>query len=126
MMETSEIDELKARIAYLEATLKFRSTMAAPPVLPDPPSERIDALVSQFNGAIKYVSMLKDHPDWSDDECIAFARKGHEQAIAQLKEAMRRDKAGEGHWHNQVPVWNDRIPYCRNQPTLAMIEEAMK
>lgn len=88
--------------------------------------DRIKALVAKFNGAIKYGQLLKDHADWSDDECIAFAQLWHERAIAQLKNAMARDRAGEGHWHNQAPMWNDRIPYCRNQPTLAMIEEAMK
>lgn len=87
--------------------------------------DRIKALVAKFNGAIKYEPILKDHPEWSDDECLAFAREGHAKAVAQLREAMRRDKVGEGHWHNQVPVWNDRIPYCRNLPTLAMIEEAL-
>lgn len=88
--------------------------------------DRIKMLIEQFDGAIKYAPLLTDHPDWSDEQCLAFAREGHAKAIAQLKNAMVRDKAGEGHWHNQVPVWNDRIPYCRNQPTLAMLEEAMK
>lgn len=88
--------------------------------------DRIKTLVAKFNGAIKYGQLLKDRPDWSDDECIAFAQLWHERAIAQLKNAMARDKAGEGHWHNQLPVWNDRIPYCRNLPTLAMLEEAAK
>lgn len=88
--------------------------------------DRIKALVAKFNGAIKYGQLLKDHPDWTDDECVAFAREGHAKAIAQLKNAMARDKAGEGNWHNQVPCWNDRIPYCRNLPTAPMLEEALK
>lgn len=88
--------------------------------------DRIKSLVDRFSGAIKYSPMLKDHPEWSDEECLTFARKWHAVAIAQLKEAMRRDKAGEGHWHNQVPGWNNKIPYCRNLPTLAMFEEAAK
>jgi len=91
--------------------------------------DRIAGLVAKFNGAIKYAPMLTDHPDWSDDECLAFARKWHPVAIAQLKAAMDRDAAGNGHWHNPPKgerAWNDRIPYCRNQPTGPMLREAMK
>lgn len=75
-------------------------------------SDRIDGLVKKFNGAIKYAPMLKDHPDWSDAECIAFARKWHAVAIERLRN-------GNG----DLP-WNDRIPYCRNLPTDAMLKEA--
>lgn len=89
-------------------------------------TDRINALVSRFNGAIKYTPMVKDHPDWTDDECVSFAEKWHKVAISQLKDALRRDRAGEGHWHNQTPCWNNRIPYCRNLPTTAMFEEAAK
>lgn len=63
-------------------------------------SERINRLVAQFNGAIKYTPMLADHPDWTDEACIAFARKW--DAIAR-----ERHQAGD-------PQWNNGIPYCRN------------
>lgn len=65
--------------------------------------ERIQRLVAQFDGAIKYTPMLADHPEWTDEQCLAFARKWHAVAIARLD-------AGELHW-------NDNIPYCRNDPT---------
>lgn len=89
--------------------------------------DRIKSLVAKFNGAIKYTPMLKDHPEWSDDECLAFAQLWHERAIAQLKEALKRDYSGGGNWHNPpagMKMWNDRIPYCRNLPTATMLEEA--
>lgn len=63
-------------------------------------SERIDKLVAEFNGLIKYAPMLKDHPDWTDAQCIEFAKKWH--AVAEERHAK-----GD-------PKWNDRIPYCRN------------
>lgn len=87
-----------------------------------------DVLVPTFNGAIKYAPMLQDHPDWTDDQCLEFARKWHEVAILQLRKAFEYDRAGEGNWHNPPlgwKAWNDRIPYCRNLPTLKMIEEAL-
>lgn len=87
---------------------------------------RIQSLIADFNGAIKYRPMLTDHLDWSNQEALDFAHKWHLVAIAQLKEAFRRDRAGEGNWHNQVPCWNNKIPYCRNLPTLSMVEEAMQ
>lgn len=65
--------------------------------------ERITRLVAQFNGAIKYSPMLKDHPDWTDEQCIAFARKHHAVAVERLK---RGD-----------PRWNAGISYARNDPT---------
>lgn len=65
--------------------------------------ERIKRLVAQFDGAIKYAPMLKDHPDWTDEQCLELARKGHELAVERLK-------AGD-------PLWNRSIPYCRNDPT---------
>jgi hypothetical protein len=64
--------------------------------------DRIERLVAVFNGLIKYTPMVKDHPDWSDDECLAFARKWH--AVA--KERLKRGD----------PRWNDQVPYCRNIP----------
>ena len=78
---------------------------------------RIAKLMAEFNGAIKYAPMLKDHPGWTDEECLAFAREHHATAIEQLRERgadMERDG----------PKWNGRIPYCRNIPTAAMLKEA--
>ena len=63
--------------------------------------ERVDQLVSQFNGAIKYLPLLTDHPEMSDDEVLAFARKWH--AVA------------EARYRNGDANWNNGIPYCRNQ-----------
>lgn len=63
-------------------------------------SARIDGLVAQFDGLIKYTPMLQDHPEWTDEECVAFARKEHARAVEQ---------------HAQNPArWNDGVPYCRN------------
>ncbi len=87
--------------------------------------ERIDSLILQKDGAIKYNSMLTSNPNWTDEQCLKCAEEGHAKAIAQLKQAFERDRNGGGHWHNQTPCWNDRIPYCRNLPTLAMLEEAL-
>lgn len=78
---------------------------------------RTERLMARFNGAIKYMPMLRDHGEhvvdksqrWSDDECIAFAQKWHAVAIEQLRN-------GGG--------WNNGIPYCRNIPTPAMLKEA--
>lgn len=67
-----------------------------------PDQERVARLVGQFNGLIKYVPMLMDHPDWSDDQCLTFAREWHALAKARLAKGD--------------PAWNDRIPYCRNIP----------
>jgi hypothetical protein len=63
-------------------------------------NERIDWLVAEFNGAIKYAPMLQDHPDWTDVECLAFARKWHSVA--------------EERYRKGNPAWNNGIPYCRN------------
>lgn len=63
-------------------------------------SERIDRLVAAFNGAIKYTPMLADHPEWTDEQCIAFARE--HDAIARARYA-----AGD-------PKWGDGVPYVRN------------
>lgn len=91
--------------------------------------DRINKLVAEFNGAIKYTPMLKDHPDWTDAECLAFAKKWHQVAIEQLRAALQRDAEGGGNWHNPPlgqKVWNDRIPYCRNLPIASMIDEALR
>lgn len=64
--------------------------------------ERVDRLVAQFDGAIKYLPLLTDHPELADEECLAFARKWYAVAVERLK---RGD-----------PKWNNGIPYCRNDP----------
>lgn len=74
--------------------------------------ERVARLVAIFNGAIKYTPMLTDHPHWSDEECVAFARAGHARAIEGLRA------------HGVEGAWNDAVPYCRNIPTEAMLKEA--
>jgi hypothetical protein len=61
---------------------------------------RIDALVDAFNGQIKYLPMVLDHPDWTDGECVAFAKKW--DAVAREKYKADPDK------------WNNGIPYARN------------
>lgn len=66
-----------------------------------PDMSRIERLVAQFNGQIKYVPMLMDHPDWTDDQCIEFAKKWDAVAVERY------------HAGGDLP-WNDRIPYCRN------------
>lgn len=99
-----------------------------PPVAPTEDS-RVAKLVSQFDGAIKYEPMIKDHQDWSDDQCLELARRWHAVAIVQLREAMQndRDRAVIGsHWHDPPEgnnSWNHGIPYCRNLPTTAMFDE---
>lgn len=62
--------------------------------------DRINRLVSQFNGMIKYFPMIQDHPDWTDDQCIEFAKKWHAVAI----EKYNKNSVG----------WNSGVPYCRN------------
>lgn len=62
--------------------------------------KRIAALVARFDGLIKYRPMLQDHPEWSDDECVAFAQEQHAQAVRQRAPDPAR--------------WNDGVPYCRN------------
>ena len=63
--------------------------------------QRVARLVATFNGAIKYLPMLTDHPEMSDEEALAFARHWH--AIAK-----ERYRSGD-------EKWNNGIPYCRNQ-----------
>ncbi len=63
-------------------------------------SDRIDRLAFEFNGQIKYAPMLADHPDWTDEQCLAFARQW--DAVAR-----QRYLGGD-------PLWNNGIPYCRN------------
>jgi hypothetical protein len=63
-------------------------------------AERIARLVAQFDGLIKYAPMLRDHPDWTDEQCVAFAREQHARAVRQRSE--------------NPAAWNVGIPYCRN------------
>jgi len=86
--------------------------------------ERIQRLVAQFDGAIKYAPMLQDHPDWTDEQCLAFAREWHAKAIAGLKRALQIEANGFEPVERQVPRWNNKVPYCRNVITPAMREEA--
>jgi hypothetical protein len=82
----------------------------------DPIEERAQRLMKIFNGAIKYYPMLQDHGnDWTDEECIEFAKELHKEAIRGLTEADELS-GFEG--------WNHGIPYCRNIPTKEMLEEA--
>ena len=81
-------------------------------------SEHIENLVKEFNGAIKYTPMLKDHPDWTHEQCIQFAKKWHVVAIEGLR---------LGHSVNyKLKPWNEGILYCRNVPTQSMLDEASK
>ena len=66
----------------------------------DAAAARVPALVGVFNGAIKYLPMLLDHPEWTDEQCLDFSRKW--DAVARA-----RHKAGD-------PQWNNGVPYCRN------------
>ena len=91
--------------------------------------ERIQRLVAQFDGAIKYAPMLQDHgvgtkAPWSDEQCLAFAREWHARAIAGLKRALQIEANGFDPVMRQVPRWNNKIPYARNLPTEAMWTEA--
>ncbi|MGH7947904.1 MAG: hypothetical protein ACREQF_01600 [Candidatus Binataceae bacterium] len=62
---------------------------------------RVPALVARFNGQIKYLPILLDHPEWTDDECIAMAQ--HWDKVARDRySGKERDR------------WNAGIPYCRN------------
>jgi hypothetical protein len=70
----------------------------------------LDELVVEFDGAIKYTPMLKDHPEWTKEQCLAFAHKWHAVAV----ERLRKSAVG----------WNDGVPYCRNNPTPKLLAEA--
>lgn len=72
--------------------------------------ERVTPIVKKFNGAIKYIPMIQDDPELTEEECIAFAKKWHAVAIERLR--------------NNVEGWNEGIPYCRNIPTPEMLKEA--
>lgn len=82
---------------------------------------RVPALVAHFGGAIKYLPMLLDHPDWTDEDCVVFARTLHAQAIAQLRERGASMDGGLGGGRQK---WNASIAYCRNAPTATMLKEA--
>lgn len=89
-----------------------------------PDTQRIDRLVAQFNGAIKYAPMLQDHPEWTDEQCLAFAREWHAKAMEGLRRAVRIEQAGWEPVERQHPRWNNKIPYVRNLPTPEMLREA--
>lgn len=73
---------------------------------------RVPLLRAQFDGAIRYSEMLMDNPEWTDEECLAFARKWHAVAQKQFKErGPNRPDEPSG--------WNNGIPYCRNDVTKA-------
>lgn len=61
---------------------------------------RVGRLVARFDGLIKYRPMLQDHPDWTDDQYVAFAAEQHQRAVQQ------RVASPSG--------WNNGVPYCRN------------
>lgn len=65
-----------------------------------PLDQRINDLRKRFDGLIKYVPMLADHPDWSDDRCIEVAKVAHDLAVHRRK--------------INPETWNSGIPYCRN------------
>lgn len=86
----------------------------------------LDELIAEFNGAIKYAPMLQDHPDWTKEQCLVCAREGHAKAITGLRKALQMQAEGWGRWEVQVPRWNNKIAYCRNIPTVVMLDEARK
>ena len=61
---------------------------------------RIDKLVSEFDGLIKYTPMIQDHPKWTDEQCIAFAKEQHEKALTQ--------------YAKDPGSWNYGVAYARN------------
>lgn len=75
---------------------------------------RIDGLVVQFNGAIKYEPMLVDNPKWTDEECLAFAHKWHAVVIDRLRDPQLRNQ------------WNEGVPYCRNDPATLLAEAGVE
>lgn len=100
---------------------------------------RVPSLVAKFDGAIKYLPMVLDHPEWTDEQCLAFAKKHHATAISQLREALKRYPSLWGAPVEDVralnlkyarptdgePIaWNSHIPHCRHIPTAAMLKEA--
>lgn len=54
----------------------------------------IGELIKEFDGNVKYTPMLQDHPDWTKEQCLAFARKW---------DAVARKQGNTNH-----------IPYGRN------------
>lgn len=94
----------------------------------DKAHSRVPALVARFNGAIKYLPMVLDHPEWTDDQCIEFAKKNHAIAIAQLsaKPLTLISVVSSPESSALLSGWNNGVPYCRNIPTNDMIKEANK
>lgn len=66
---------------------------------------RVPALRAIFDGAIRYNEMLIDNPDWTDEQCLDFAREWHAKALEQ--------------WRTNPVAWNEGIPYGRNDVTKA-------
>ena len=87
--------------------------------------ERITTLTAEFDGAIKYGPMLESNTAWTDQQCVDYAREQHSSAIKGLRLAIAAELAGGAHWWDQTPGWNDKIAFCRNMPTAAMLKEAM-
>lgn len=96
-------------------------------------TDRIASLVAQLDGAIKYVDVLADHPEWTDEQVLAFARPLHEKAIGRLREILKHPfyaKLSADQARLAQPLvsspWNEGIAHCRNVPTAKMIEEARR
>lgn len=83
-----------------------------------------DELIAEFDGAIKYEPFTKDilAGCWAKervgrelkDWMLEKAREWHAKAVEQLRKAEPPDYAR----------WNQRVPYCRNIPTAALLKEA--
>lgn len=80
---------------------------------------RVPALRAIFDGAIRYNEMLIDNPDWTDEQCLAFAREWHAVVATRFKEhraSLNQYSVGL----DGAPLgWNEGIPYCRNDITKA-------
>jgi hypothetical protein len=83
----------------------------------DEREERVKRLRAVFDGAIRYFPMLEQHHEWSDDECIAFARRWHAVAVKQHAALVNLPKPEDG--DDPLNAWNHGIPYCRNDATKA-------
>ena len=104
---------------------------------PPAPDEHplLQGLIAEFDGAIKYNVMLKDHgedrkhkgaivsPAWTREQCLQFAKAWHAVAIERLRTSTLVD--GTYRTKDGKP-WNNLIPYCRNHPTDKMLREAGK
>jgi hypothetical protein len=100
-----------------------------------PEHPMLQGLISEFDGAIKYNAMLADHgrdktykgeisaAAWTREQCVEFARAWHAVAIERLRAS---ELVGNTYRTSDGKPWNDLIPYCRNEPTAAMLAEAGK